>query len=113
MSPRNTTSKYFSAALILLCACSRSNNLLMGRVEAKVGTHTVVVTDCYRTSVGPPEKLEDPSGQPSYRYAPCRDAIVLIRAGELSVNGQPYGHLNPTDAILVDHGVVSIHRSAK
>ena len=99
--------------MILFCACSRSNNLLMGRVEAKVGTHTVVVTDCYRTSVTPPEKLDDPSGQPAYRYAPCRDAIVRIRAGELSVNGQSYGHLNPNDAILVDHGVVSIDRAAK
>ena len=72
-----------------------------------------MVTDCYRTSVAPPEKLEDPSGQPSYRYAPCRDAIVLIRAGELFVNGHSYGRVNPNDAILVDHGVVSIDRSAK
>jgi len=101
------------AALILLSACTRSNNLLIGRVEARVGTHTVVVTDCYQTSVAPPEKLDDPSGQPAYRYAPCRDAIVLIRAGELSVNGQSYGRVNPNDAILVDHGVVSIARAAK
>jgi hypothetical protein len=99
--------------MILLCACSPSNSLLMGRVEAKVGTHTVVVTDCYRTSVAPPEKLEDASGQPAYRYAPCRDAIVLIRGGELSVNGQSYGRVNPDDAILVDHGAVSIDRAGK
>ena len=101
------------AALLLLSACTHSNNLLLGRVEAKVGTHTVVVTDCYQTTVAPPEKLDDPSGQPSYRYAPCRDAIVLIRAGELTVNGHPYGHVNPNDAILVDHGAVSIDRAAK
>jgi len=32
-------------------ACGRSSNLLMGRVEATVSTHAVVVTDRYRTSV--------------------------------------------------------------
>jgi hypothetical protein len=35
---------------------------------------------------------------------------VLIRGDELLVNGQSYGRLNPTDAVLVDHGVVSIRR---
>ena len=46
-------------SLCLLAACSRSNNLLLGRVEAKVGTHDVVVTDCYRTSVPPPQMPEE------------------------------------------------------
>jgi hypothetical protein len=41
---------------------------------------------------------------------PCRDADVLIRGDELLVNGQSYGHLNPTDGVLVHHGVVSIQR---
>ncbi len=36
-------------AAMLLSACSRSNNLLLGEVEAQVGPHTVRVTDCYRT----------------------------------------------------------------
>ena len=91
-------------SIVLLMGCSSSNNLLLGRVEATVGTHLVVVTDCYRTSVPPPQKI-DPS---TYRFTPCRDADVLIRGGDLSVNGQPYGHLNPNDGVLVDHGVVSI-----
>ena len=93
-------------AVVLLTACSRSNNLLLGRVEAAVGSHTVVVTDCYRTSVPPPRKL----GDAVYRFMPCRDADVLIRGDELLVNGQSYGRMNPTDAVLVDHGVVSIER---
>ncbi len=97
-------------AMILLSGCSRSNNLLLGRVEAEVGSHTVVVTDCYRTSVPPPQRLQDPAGRPVYRFMPCRDADVLIRGDELLVNGQSYGRMNPTDAVLVDHGVVSIHR---
>ena len=94
--------------LLLLPACSRSNNLLLGRVQAAVGAHTVVVTDCYRTSVAPPEKVDDGHGGTTYRFMPCRDADVVIRGDELSVNGKSYGHVRPHAAILVDHGVVSI-----
>jgi hypothetical protein len=94
---------------VALPACSRSNNLLLGRVEMAVGAHTVVVTDCYRTSVTPPERIEG-AGQPAYRWTPCRDADVLIRGGELLVNGRSYGSVAVNDAILVDHGIVSINR---
>ncbi|HMD78085.1 MAG TPA: hypothetical protein VKG86_12015 [Terracidiphilus sp.] len=93
-------------SMLLLSGCSRSNNLLLGRVQAQVGSHRVVVTDCYRTSVPPPERL----GDSLYRFMPCRDADVLIRGDELLVNGQSYGRMNPTDGVLVDHGVVSIER---
>ncbi len=96
-------------AAILLAACSRSNNLLLGEVEAQVGRHTVRVTDCYRTSVPPPERLPDVNGQASYHFIPCRDADVHIRAGELIVNGQSYGRIGETDAVLVDHGRVSVN----
>jgi hypothetical protein len=101
---------WLGAALALLAGCSRSNNLLLGHVEADVGSHRVVVTDCYRTSVPPPQRLEDAGGRAVYRFAPCRDAEVLIRGDELLVNRQSYGRLNPTDGVLVDHGVVSIQR---
>jgi hypothetical protein len=94
------------AATCLLTACSRSNNLFLGRVEATVGTHKVVVTDCYRTSVPPPVKLEDAA----YRFTPCRDADVVIRDDDLVVNGRQYGHLKPNDSVLVDHSVVSVER---
>jgi hypothetical protein len=94
--------------MCLLMSCSRSNNLLLGRVEATVGTHRVVVTDCYRTSVPRPMKLEDAA----YRFTPCRDADVLIRNDDLVVNGQAYGHLKPTDSVLVDHSVVSVDRGS-
>ena len=96
------------AAAILLAGCSQSNNLLLGRVEANVGSHTVVVTDCYRTKAPQPERLPDESGQAVYRYMPCRDADIWIRGSELTVNGKAYGHLNPADSVLVDHGVVSV-----
>jgi hypothetical protein len=93
--------------LAALAACSRSNNLLLGRVEAQVGSHTVVVTDCYRTSVPPPESIGA-----DLHFMPCRDADIWIRAGVLTVNGRSYGPIGPADGVLVDHGVVSIQRAS-
>jgi hypothetical protein len=103
-------------AITLSPACSRSNNLLMGTVEATAGSHRIVVTDCYRLSVDPPREITGPPGESGYRYTPCRDADVLIRleglngSAEAIVNGRSYGHINAADSILVDHGVVSIGR---
>ena len=97
------------ALAVALSACSRSNNLLLGVVEAQVGTHTVRVTDCYRTSVPPPERLPDVNGKPAYGFMPCRDADIRIQSGELIVNGQSYGRIGETDAVLVDHGKVSVN----
>ncbi len=95
--------------MVSLSACSRSNNLLLGEVQAQVGTHTVRVTDCYRTSVPPPVRLPDLNGQPAYSFTPCRDADIRVQAGELTVNGQSYGRIGETDAVLVDHGKVSVN----
>src|ERR1044072_9154671 len=95
--------------LVMACsACSRSNNLLLGRGEGTVGGHTVVVTDCYTTSLTPPEKVGGPSEQ-SYRFMPCRDAEVLIRNDEVIVNGNSYGLLKQADTVTVDHGEVLIN----
>jgi hypothetical protein len=95
-------------AIMVVCStgCSRSNNVLLGRVEARVGTHRVVVTDCYRISAPAPEQ----TGNAVYHYEPCRDAVVWIRGEELSVNGAAYGKLRPGDGVLVDHGIVSLER---
>jgi hypothetical protein len=102
-----------SSAVLLLSGCSRSNNVLLGRVEAAVGGHTVVVTDCYRTAVPQPRKEEgSPGVPPAFRFTPCRDADVLIRGEELIVNGASYGHLKPGEDVIVDHGIVVVgHRA--
>ena len=71
----------------------------------------MIVTDCYRTTIAPPEKVGGPSDQ-SYRFMPCRDADVLIRNDELIVNGSSYGLLKPADAVTVDHGKVLINDKA-
>jgi hypothetical protein len=93
------------AALCIAAAagCSRSNNLLLGRVEAVVAGHSVVVTDCYRAVV--PQPVKSPDGA---TFTPCRDAVVTIRASKLNVNGKSYGSLADGAAVLVDHGRVSV-----
>jgi hypothetical protein len=97
------------AAVIGLFSCSRSNNLLMGEVQAQVGNHTVRVTDCYRTTVPAPERLADVNGQPAYRFMPCRDADIRLQGRELTVNGEAYGPIGETDSVLVDHGKVVVN----
>jgi hypothetical protein len=86
--------------------CSRSNNLLLGRVEAVVAGHTVVVTDCYRTKV--PAPVSEAAGA---TFTPCRDAAVAIRNDELTVNGTAYGRLTADARVIVDHGRVAIEKT--
>ena len=95
----------FLYTVTLVAGCSRSNNLLLGRVEATVAGHPVVVTDCYRTSVPPPQAEANGA-----RFTPCRDADVVIRAEQLTVNGTAYGPLRPGARVVVDHGRVSFDR---
>jgi hypothetical protein len=91
-------------------ACSKANNILLGRVEAQVGPYTVVVTDCYRTEVPAPQKLESgPEGRCTYRFTPCRDADIRIEGSELMVNGTSYGDLKQGDTVVVDHGRVLVN----
>lgn len=101
------------AVIGLTAGCSRSNNLLLGRVEAVVAGHTVVVTDCYRTRVPRPEPLDAANSAAGARFVPCRDAEVVIRGEQLSVNGKSYGRLDREAAVLVDHGQVSIEAPGK
>lgn len=89
----------------LATGCSRSNNILLGRVEAVVAGHRVVVTDCYRTKV--PVPVAEPDGA---TFAPCRDAVVAIRRQQLTVNGSAYGPLVRDATVVVDHGQVSIEK---
>lgn len=92
--------------------CTRSNNMLLGRVEAEVSGHTVVVIDCYRTSVPPPQTSVDADGRSVHRFMPCRDADVMIRGAELIVNGRAYESLQEGDTVIVDHGRVLINDRA-
>lgn len=95
-----------AAFLLTLVACSHDNNVMMGRVETSMGGHRVTVTDCYRFFGSPEvEKL----GEGYYRYAPCKDSLVVIRGDTLFVNGVEHGTLAPDDSVTVDHGKVRIN----
>ena len=94
---------------LLIGACSKSNNILLGRVEEKVGSHIVIVTNCYKTSVPPPQLLKSASDKPFYRFTPCLDADVVIDGDQLLVNGRSYGAIKQTDTVLVDHGKVLVN----
>jgi len=99
--------------VMTLGACGKSNNVLLGRVEAKVGTHLVIVTDCYRTSVSPPQLLSTAdSTRPLYRFSPCVDADVVFNGDQLIVNGVHYGTVQPQDSVTVDHGKVLVNNQS-
>ena len=94
---------------IWIGACSKSNNILLGRVEEKVGTHIVIVTDCFKTSVPPPQLLLSANDKPFYRFTPCLDADVVFDGDQLIVNARSYGAIKPSDTVLVDHGKVLVN----
>ena len=104
----NTTfrSIAIAAALLMLAACSRSNNVLLGRVEADINGHRVAVANCYQFfGIPEPQKI----GEGSYRYAPCKDTVIALQGNSLFVNGTAYGDLGPDDSVTVDHGKVLIN----
>lgn len=85
------------------------HGLQLGRVTAELGGHTVVVNDCLRARVAAVEAETSDVGVASFRFAPCRDAEVLIAGDQLTVNGTFYGALNPASVVLVNHGEVVIN----
>ncbi len=90
--------------------CARVEGVLLGRVETKIEDHALVVTDCYR--IGGEqliETVEKSAEVVTYKYAPCRDAVIFIKRGELIANGKSYGMLGKNDAVTVDHGKVLIN----
>jgi hypothetical protein len=109
-SPGNNIAIALLFLAVSLSACSKSNNLLLGRVETVLGAHTVVVTDCYRTSVSSPQASRDSvDGSLIYRFMPCKDAEVIIHNEHLIVNGLGYESLSPGDTVIVDHGQVLVN----
>ena len=109
MKSSSSIKSILTCLVLLTSSCSKSNNLLLGRVEAKVGSHIVIVTDCYRTTVPPPELLKDSDNKPFYRFVPCVDADVVINGDQLLVNGRSYGSITAGDTVIVDHGKVLVN----
>jgi hypothetical protein len=103
-----TTSRLaaIASAVLTLAACSRSNNVLLGRVEADINGHRVAVTNCYQFfGIPEPQKF----GEGNYRYSPCKGTTVALQGNSLFVNGTAYGDLGPEDSVTVDNGKVLIN----
>lgn len=96
-----------SIACAALSACSAENNPVLGRVEAEVARHQVVVTNCYTMHLAEVQTIDGGSTQ---RFKPCKDA-VMIKDDMLYVNGESFGQLANGDSVLVDRGKVQVvHR---
>ncbi len=96
-------------SLFMFQGCARVESILFGRVENRIEDHAVVVTDCYRIGEQTIETVEKSAAGATYKYAPCRDAVIFIKRGELIVNNKSYGMLGKHDAVTVDHGKVLIN----
>lgn len=94
------------AGACLLSACDASNNPVLGRVEANLDGHDVVVADCYLFSIPKIEKVD--GGE---RFRPCSDSDVILSGDSLYVNGSSYGDLERFDRVIVTHGKVKIVHS--
>lgn len=95
---------------LALAACSRSNNVLLGRVETDINGHRIAITDCYQF-FGIPEAQK--LGEGSYRYAPCKDSVVTIQGDSLFVNGIAFGDLAAGDSVTVEHGKVRVNGTSR
>jgi hypothetical protein len=96
-----------AAIIAIVCAvlasCDAQNNQLLGRVEADIDRHQVVVTHCYTKDLAKVVSTDDGDS-----WAPCKDAAIVIKDGTLFVNGESYGQLADGDGVLVENGRAKI-----
>jgi len=96
-----------AAILAIVCAalssCDVQNNQLLGRVQADIDRHQVVVTHCYTKDLAKVLSTDDGDS-----WTPCKNAAVVIKDGMLFVNGESYGKLADGDAVLVENGTAKI-----
>ena len=88
---------------VALSACDVQNNQLLGRVEADIDRHQVVVTHCYTKQLAKVISTDDGDS-----WTPCKNAAVVIKDGTLFVNGESYGQLADGDGVLVENGKAKI-----
>lgn len=100
---KSTTRFAVAVGCATLSACDASNNPMLGRVEAEVSGHQVVVTNCYTMQVA-----DVKSSDGSQSFSPCKNAAVTIKNNMLLVNGESYGQLGDGDRVLVENGSVHI-----
>lgn len=93
---------------LLFSIVAGPNSPLFGRVIAQVDDHTVVVWDCHTMRTPVVQELADtPAGEDVFRFAPCRNAEVVVEGDRLFVNGTLYGRLSPRSVVAVErHSVI-------
>ena len=87
-----------------MTACSDMNNPFSGEISADLGQNRVMIEGC--TLWGMP-KVEDLSNG-GKRFAPCKDTVVVIEGGRVSLNGEDIGTVQPHDTVLVKYGHAQI-----
>ncbi|MCI0708031.1 MAG: hypothetical protein L0Y80_11175 [Ignavibacteriae bacterium] len=103
-------SRIIISIALRLTACGKKEEGIPGRVETKVGDYVAVATDCFKPFTTEPQQLEMTADSMfAYRFVPCSGADIMIEGNKLTVNGSPYGTLQPGDTVLVDHGQVFIN----
>lgn len=95
----------------LFPACNSSQqNALLGKQQATVGGHTIVVNDCYRTDKAQAEIVIDDKGATVFRFAPCKDSVIEIRNQQLTINGKSYGQIEAGASVTLDHHQLLVNR---
>jgi len=98
-----STATIVAVSCAALSACDVQNNQLIGRVEADIDRHQVVVTHCYTKHLAKVISTDDGDS-----WTPCKDATIVIKNEMLYVNGESYGQLGQGDAVLVENGRAKI-----
>ena len=98
-----STATIVAISCAALSSCDVQNNQLLGRVEADIDRHKVVVTHCYTKQLAKVLSTDDGDS-----WTPCKNAAVVIKDGMLYVNGESYGQLGDGDSVLVENGRAKI-----
>ena len=98
-----STATIVTISCVSLSACDVQNNQLIGRVEADIDRHQVVVTHCFTKQLAKVQSTDDGDS-----WTPCKNAAVVIKDEMLYVNGESYGQLAEGDSVLIENGRAKI-----
>ena len=74
------------------------------QLSADLGQNRVMIEGC--TLWGMPKVEDLPGG--GKRFAPCKNTVVVIEGGRVSLNGNDIGTVQPHDTVLVKNGSAKI-----
>jgi hypothetical protein len=104
MTLRQGLAAIVCCACAAMTACSDMNNPFSGEISADLGQNRVIIQGC--TLWGMPKVVDLPDG--GKRFAPCKNTVVVIEGGRVSLNGEDVGTVQPHDTVLVRDGHAQI-----